>query len=193
MTDITKTIQPKSSQLNADDMIAGEMTIKITKVSLVAGDQPVAINYEGDNGKPYLPCKSMRRILIMMWGGDSNAYIGRSLKLFRDEKVRFGGVDVGGIRIRQMSDISQSITVALTVSKAVRKPYTISPLVVSNPVTSTQYVAMINEKQVNEINGMLANLPAKLKSIIKRYGSVEEIPLDKYQAVIDWILEPVKE
>lgn len=192
MTDISKTIQPKSSQLNADDMIAGSLTIKITRVSLVAGDQPVAINYESDNGKPYLPCKSMRRILVMMWGGDSNAYIGRSLKLYRDDKVRFGGVDVGGIRISQMSDIAQAFTVALTVSKAVRKPYTVSPLIaaaVAPPVDAVRAVDLISADQAIVIDDMMAGLPDKLASVKKRYGSVENIPADKYQAVVDWILQ----
>ena len=60
-----ESIAPKSNQLNADDLIGGRsITIKITKVSGVAGEQPICINYEGDNGKPYYPCKSMRRVLV---------------------------------------------------------------------------------------------------------------------------------
>ena len=40
--DISKTIAPKSDQLNADDLIAGPKTITVTGVKLVAEDQPVA-------------------------------------------------------------------------------------------------------------------------------------------------------
>jgi hypothetical protein len=131
MTDLRKTIIPKSDQLNADDLIGVSKTVKITKVSLSSEvEQPIAMNYEGDNGKPYKPCKSMRRVLVNVWGADGNKYIGRSMTLFRDDKVKFGGLEVGGIRISHMSDIDAPVTMALTASKASRKPYTVKPLVV---------------------------------------------------------------
>ena len=62
--DLSQTIIPKSDQLNADDLIAGPRTIRITAVSTGNAEQPVVINYEGDNGRPYKPSKSMRRILV---------------------------------------------------------------------------------------------------------------------------------
>ena len=55
MTDLTSTITPKSDQLNYDDFIGkGSITIKVTAVKKSPDDkqQPVAISYEGDNGKP---------------------------------------------------------------------------------------------------------------------------------------------
>jgi hypothetical protein len=129
MISILETCAPKSDQLNADDLIGGvSKTIKITKVSILGGEQPVALNYEGDNGKPYKPAKSMRRVIVNCWGSDANKYVGRSLTLYRDDKVTFGGVNVGGIRISHMSDISAPMTMALTASKTVRKPYTVQPL-----------------------------------------------------------------
>ena len=60
MLDMTTTIEAKSDQLNADDLIGSPKTIKITTVKACAGDQPIAVNYEGDNGKPYKPNKAMR-------------------------------------------------------------------------------------------------------------------------------------
>jgi len=129
MSDMLKTIEPKSDQLNADDLIGGRtLTIEITSVSILAGDQPVALNYKGDNGKPWKPCKSMRRVLVSAWGSDGNKYVGRRVTLYRDEKVKFGGAEVGGIRISHMSDIDGALTVALTASRAIRKPYTVQPL-----------------------------------------------------------------
>ena len=121
--DLSQTIKPKSDQLNADDFIANiPITIKISKISPGGGDQPVKINFEGDNKKPYLPCLSMRRVLVRVWGADGNKYVGRSLTLYRDEKVRFGPSEVGGIRISHMSHIDSPITMALTASKTSRKP-----------------------------------------------------------------------
>ena len=55
MTDLAPTIVPKSDQLNSDDLIGRNLTIKVTQVSILAGDQPVAVHYEGDEGKPYTP------------------------------------------------------------------------------------------------------------------------------------------
>lgn len=137
MADLTKTIEAKSDQLNSDDLMAGGKTVKITKVSLLAEDQqPIAINYEGDNDKPFKPCKSMRRVLVLVWGGDGNKFIGRSMTLYRDEKVTFGGQAVGGIRISHMSDIDKPKTMSLTATRMSKKPYTVHPLKDGAPAAS---------------------------------------------------------
>lgn len=128
MSDLRSTIIPKSDQLNADDLIGRTMTIKVSGVKLLAGEQPVAIDFEGDGGKPYKPGKSMRRVLVQVWGHDGNAYIGRRMTLYRDEAVKFGGQDVGGIRISHMSHIDAPVTMALTETRAKRKPFTVRPL-----------------------------------------------------------------
>jgi hypothetical protein len=144
MTDLSLTIAPKSDQLNADDMIGGKtMTITVTKVSLCKEpDQPIAIGFDGDNGKPYKPGKSMRRVLVNIWGPDGSKYVGRRMTLFRDEKIQFGGTAVGGIRISHMSDIDEPVTMALTMTKASRKPFTVRPLAaVTEPVAKPTMTA----------------------------------------------------
>ncbi len=147
MTDMLSSVVPKSSQLNFDDMINGKsLTIKITKVSGQSGDQPIAINYENDGGKPYMPCKSMRRVLIHNWGGNGGEYVGRSLTLYGDPEVKFGGLAVGGIRISHMSHINKEVTMALTATKASRKPFTVKPLKVEAPlpiVSLDDYISMV--------------------------------------------------
>ena len=88
MSNMLSTIVPKSDQLNADDLIGEQRkTIKITQITVKekGEDQPCSIDYEGDNGKPWKPCKGMRRVLIEVWkSADANTYIGRSLTLYRD-------------------------------------------------------------------------------------------------------------
>lgn len=133
MIDLRGTIKPKSDQLNADDLIGGPITIRITGVTVGEGEQPVAISYEGDGGKPYKPGKSMRRVLVNLWGPDGAVYVGRSLTLYRDEEVVFGGVAVGGIRISHMSHLQRETTMALTATKAKRKPFTVRPLAIEKP------------------------------------------------------------
>lgn len=127
--DISKTIEPKSDQLNADDLISGARTIKIRDVKATDSDaQPVSIYFEGDDNKPYKPSKGMRRVLVALWGANAKKYIGRSLTLYRDEKVKFGGIEVGGIRISHASHISKPTRVLETVSRGKRRPITIDVL-----------------------------------------------------------------
>ena len=139
--DLKSTITPKSNQLNFDDFLAtGPITVKITDVKGSGEDQqPVAISYEGDKGKPYLPCKSMRRVLVYVWGSDGKKYIGRTLTLYGDPKVVFGGQAVGGIRISHMSDINEPVTLALSASKASKKPFTVQPLTKTKPELTPDY------------------------------------------------------
>lgn len=126
---MAQTIIPKSDQLNADDLIAGEKTITITGVDIRPGtEQPISIHYEGDNGKPYKACKSMCRLMVTAWGADSKKYTGRSMTLYRDKTVKWGGMEVGGIRISHMTHIDSPLTLALTMTKQSRKPYTVKPL-----------------------------------------------------------------
>lgn len=127
--DMSQFVAPKSDQLNADDLIAGPRKITITRVTGTGNaDQPVAVFFDGDDNKPLKPCKSMRRVMISAWGADASKYVGRSMVLYRDPKVKFGGMEVGGIRISHMSHIERDMVMALTVTKAKREPYKVSML-----------------------------------------------------------------
>ena len=129
--DMSKTIIPKSDQLNADDLLSGPRTVTITGVrGTETAEQPVAVNFQGDDGKPYKPCKSMRRVMVHVWGPDAKAYVGRSMTLYCDSNVVFGGMKVGGIRISHMSHMNGPMTMALTATRAKRAPFTVQPLVV---------------------------------------------------------------
>lgn len=129
MTDLSRTIAPKSDQMNADDLISGPKTITVKAVSGNQDpQQPISINYEGDEGKPYKPCKSMRRVMVAAWGGNGHDYVGRSMTLYCDPAVKFGGIEVGGIRISHMTHIDRDLTLALTASKSVRRPFHVKRL-----------------------------------------------------------------
>lgn len=150
--DLSKTIAPKSDQLNADDLIGGARTITVTAVKLAAEDQPVSIHFVGDDGKPYKPCKSMRRVLVKAWGPDGAQYPGRSMTLYLDESVRFGGAAVGGIRISHLSNISKSLTMALTATRATKKAYTVGVLAAaeSAPYESERQTLKMSESDIEE-------------------------------------------
>lgn len=128
MSDMSAVIVPKSDQINADDLLSGPMTITITGVKVSSGqEQPVSMFFDGST-KAYRPCKSMARVLVSAWGADSSKYVGRSLTLYCDPKVKWGGMEVGGIRISHMSDIDSPLTLALTMTRANKKPFTVRPM-----------------------------------------------------------------
>jgi hypothetical protein len=127
--DLRATIIPKSDQLNAEQLLGGPMTVTVTDVRLGIGeDQPVVVHYEGENGRPFKPCKTMRKVLIHAWGADGRRWAGRSMTLYNDPAVKFGGEDVGGIRISHMTDIERDIKVSLTSTRGKKAKYEIRRL-----------------------------------------------------------------
>lgn len=133
MSDMNKSVAPKTDQINFDHFVAGKsITIKVTEVVFSAGDQPVAFQFENSNGKVFRPCKSMRRVIMAAWGDKASNYVGKSMTLYGDPNVIFGGLKVGGVRISHISDIDKDLTIALTTTKAQRKPYTVKPLVTAH-------------------------------------------------------------
>ena len=117
--DISHTILAKSAQLNADDLIAGPVTVRIASVNLTDTEQPVAIHLDGH--QPFMPCKTMRRVLVAGWGADAGKWVGRYLSIFRDPDVKWAGKAIGGIRIAAMSDIKGSMTLTLAETKGGKK------------------------------------------------------------------------
>lgn len=129
MNDMTSAIEPRSDQWNADDLISGPRTIRIAGVAIKPGtEQPVSIQIEGIDDKVWRPCKSMSRVLVAAWGPDAKAYVGRSVTLYRDPNVKWGGMAVGGLRISHMTHIDKTLTLALTETKGKRAPFVVKPL-----------------------------------------------------------------
>lgn len=128
IVDMSQFVEAKSDQLNADDLIGGPRTVTITSVVGTGGDQPVSIHYQGDNGKPFKPCKTIRRVMIAVWGRYANEYVGKSMTLYRDPKVTFGGLETGGIRISHMSGIEKETTVVVMKTKGKKAGMKILPL-----------------------------------------------------------------
>jgi hypothetical protein len=146
MIDMTRFTAPKSDQLNADDLIAGPRTVRIREVrEMGSAEQPLAIFYDGDEGKPYKPCKSMMRALMFVWGPDGREYVGKSMTLWRDPTVTWGGEAIGGIRISHMSDIRAPMEFPLTATRGRRLLYKVEPLVERQRKTLEDHVAAYAE------------------------------------------------
>ena len=149
--DMTSTIQPRSDQLNADDLLTGPMTVTITEVTQGNAEQPVNVNTVETPGRPYKPSKSMRRVMVAAWGKDASAYAGRRLTLYCNPEIKFGGNKVGGIEISHMSDIDADLKVSLTATRGKKKLHTVKPLAAPAPYAPSQdWLALIKEAETHD-------------------------------------------
>ena len=130
-TDVTKAIEPRSDQQNADDYLTGPKTVKIKSVDVKAGaEQPVSVHLYGHDGKPWKPSKTALRCLAAIWGPDASAWKDLSLTLYCDPDVTWGGMKVGGIRVSHMEGLTQARTLMLTKTRGKKGATVIKPLVV---------------------------------------------------------------
>lgn len=176
MIDMSRFVEAKSDQLNADDLIGAPRTITITRVTGNDGDQPVSIFYEGDNGKPFKPCKTIRRILMGVWGRYANEYVGKSMTIYRDDSVQFGGLATGGIRISHMSGIDKETVVVVMKSKGKKAGVKILPLVQQqreqrqpdpNAAANWANEHMSRLGQIDTPDDLAAHIAAGAKSVAK--------------------------
>lgn len=127
--DLTQTIEPKSDQINADDLVTAPRTFTIKDVKAGNSEQPVNI-YLAETDRAYRPSKTCRRVIVAAWGEQSSGYIGKRLTLCHDPSIKFGGIAVGGIRISHMSDLpnGERMSLMLTFTRSKRAAYIVDPL-----------------------------------------------------------------
>ena len=134
ISDLSGTIKSKSDQLNADDLIAGQITIQVEGITRVSDPkQPIHIYYYGCEGKPFKPCLTVRRILIALWGKDGSQWTDRLMNLYVDASVSFGSQkNIGGIRVNAVSHINSAATISLTVRRGMKQHFVIQPIPLEN-------------------------------------------------------------
>jgi hypothetical protein len=164
-TNLRDTVIPKSDQLNADDLLVGPMDITVTKVRRGSGkEQPVDVHWKGGEGRPFKPCKTMRRVLIAAWTDDGAAWVGRSMRLYCDPDVTFGDVRTGGIRISHMTDIqSDPLILVLTATRGRKKEYRIQRLVLDEPWADAWGDTIAGAATVDELRTSLTEALAEAK------------------------------
>lgn len=171
MSDISNlrdTIVPKSDQLNAEQLIGAPLTITVTDVRRGSTDeQPITIHYDSDAGRPYKPCKSMRKVLVFAWGEDGRQWIGRSMTLFNNPEVMFGGVKVGGIRISHLSDIERDIALSLTKTRGKKEQFVIQKLAADPKVEQyRQRLTAVAADGVDKLAEAWKKTPARIRSAL---------------------------
>lgn len=195
--DMTPSLAPKSNQLNSDDLITGPRTITITSVVAGNAEQPVAVHFDGDQGKPWYPAKSMRRVLVAAWGADASQYVGRSLTLFRDPEVSYGGIKVGGIRISHLSHLDNPLSIALTVTRQKRAPYKVLPLA-TRPAAAVAPAAQAKAPAPEAVSPVVAARAACLQAGLTEAGitalceqigevaNLDQLPSDVLERIIEY-------
>jgi hypothetical protein len=130
---LTESIAPKSDQLNADDLMAGPVTVTISEVRKGSAEQPVDVLLVEFPGRAYRPSKSMRRVMVTAWGVEASAYAGHKLTLYRNPETTFGPNKVGGIEISHLSHIDKPVTTKLTAARGRKADFTVKPLPTDKP------------------------------------------------------------
>lgn len=127
MVDIAKAIEPRSDQQNYDDYVAGPRTVTVTEVDRDK-EQRVSIHLAEYPGRPFKPSKTNLRLIAQAWGTEAAAWTGRRMTLAGDPTVKFGGQQVGGIRVVALSHIDKPFTAALTTTRGKRATYKVDAL-----------------------------------------------------------------
>ena len=159
------TIAPKSDQLNADDLLTGPITVRVEAVKRNTSGQPIEIAIAGH--RPYRPCKTMRRVLIAVWGKKGADWVGKSMTLYNDTSVKYCGEITGGIRISHLSHIENDITLLLTTTRSKRASYTVRRL----DVKSVEYPQADFEKNLDAWVLSIKNGKITRTALVKRISA----------------------
>ena len=119
--DVMKSVEAISDRITAADLELSSKTITITSISFFDDVQEkegkkitsrrARFHYAGENGKPYVPCKTLIKFIYEQWGVPENelSYNGRLLEIYNDPTVKLGKITVGGVRLKAMSHIPEAV------------------------------------------------------------------------------------
>lgn len=126
--DMTETVVINSDQINYEDFLSGPRTFTITEVRHGSSEQPVWIFFAEVEGKSFRPAKTVRKLLLLAYGANSDDWIGKRLTLYGDPDVKWAGKKIGGIRVSHGSGISKPVIVALSETRGKREVHRLEPL-----------------------------------------------------------------
>ncbi|WP_336715385.1 hypothetical protein [Arthrobacter sp. USHLN218] len=126
--DISKALVAKSDQLNASDLTGAPIVATIQAVRRGDAVKPVVVDLVGMDGRPWKPSKGMLRVVAHGWGVESDAWVGRSVKLVNNPEVIYAGEKVGGVEVVAMSHIAAPFTIPVRISQKKVKQHTVDVL-----------------------------------------------------------------
>lgn len=131
--DISTALIAKSDQINAADLSGSPVVAIIKDVRKGDTAKPVIVDLEGMDGRPWKPSKGMLRVIASAWGTESEAWVGRSVKLANNPEVIYAGEAVGGVEVVAMSHIDKAFTIPVRISQKKVKQHHVE--VLAEPAT----------------------------------------------------------
>jgi hypothetical protein len=126
--DISSALVAKSDQLNASDLTGAPIVATIKGVRKGDASKPVIVDLVGMDGRPWKPSKGMLRVIANGWGVESDAWVGRSVKLVNNPEVIYAGEKVGGVEVVAMSHINGPFTIPVRISQKKVKQHAVDVL-----------------------------------------------------------------
>lgn len=165
--DISHLLVSNSTQLDNVDLMSGPRDFTIADVTETGNnDQPLSIAL-AEYDRPWKPGLTMRRLMSELYGGETDEWIGKCVRLFRDDKVTFGKSKPGGTRISHASHMDKKVTVTLPISKGKFDEFTVEPLPtriapVAEP--TPEQVAACNDRDI--LGGMWQACRPEMRAVI---------------------------
>ena len=133
----------------------------------------------------------MMRIMDLGWGDDGHAYVGKSMTLFREPTVKYGGLEQGGIRISHMSDIPKPIHTMLTITRGKREPFTVQPLQLTAGPALSADDAKLWKAEIDRCTNMagLSDVTAKIASNKYADSDIKADLMKHYRSAVTAIRE----
>ena len=133
MTELTEQqirlgIAPRSDQVNADDLLAGPITVTITGTRMGDDKRPWFIDLAEFPKRPFKPGVMMRRLMLEILKRPTDKWVGERMTLYRDPQVKFKGETVGGVRISHFSKVTKPTAVELTASRDSKIEWVVGPI-----------------------------------------------------------------
>lgn len=181
--DISKAIEPRSDQQNFDDYLAGPRTVTVESVDRDA-EQRVSIHLVEYPGRPFKPSKTNLRLIAQGWGVESSQWVGRQLILAGDPTVRFGGQQVGGIRVAALSHIDKPFTANLTATRGKRTPYKVAVLTTAPapPTPRQQMFELLKGQGMTDKDSIIAYV---IETLARDVQSSQELTDDDVTTILN--------
>ena len=138
---IREFITIKSDRMNYEDFITGPQSFTIERLGKKndQGNDRLLIFMKGRPDTPFWVPKGMAKCLANPsgWGNAPfSEWIGRSMTLFGEPTVVYGGKELGGVRISHISHIDAPYTTKISLRRGVRIDYEIQKMASDLPVAA---------------------------------------------------------
>ena len=193
MTDMSGTIRANSDQLNAVDLMGGGVVVTVKSSVVKNGDKQSLWMELEEDFNTFKPCLSMRRVIMDLWGSETDDHIGKKLVLYCEPSVKWSGKEEGGVRISHASNIDSVRKITLRESKYKTVVWEVQPLkseqrkqeAKQEPVISAeQFAILLPLATVTSEQGVVAWTPTAGDVMTENnIPNIDQLPASKFDLV----------